>query len=420
MTETFLHYLFDSRKLGKSFQTTEDESIEVIEFGELNKSSGPDFLQARIKYEDKLWAGHIEFHLKSSDWNKHGHQYDRAYNNVIAHFVLNHDEEIYIDEFKLPVVELNAKIEGKEFDKYNKLENSANWIPCEKLISDVDDQLVEKQMQTALSARLDRKSSEIIDLIRQKNGNQQNALLLLLAKAFGGKLNQEGFISLVEKVDLSTLAHLNFDPFKVQSLLHGLSGLLPNQDCSEPYISAMQKEFSYQKSLYQLTPMSGTEWKFYGMRPSSHPTFRTAQLAAILTNCSKSLMSVESFRADWQDELNIELDNFWSVHNNFNGQIRKRKFQLSNQVKNHILINVTIPFSYALGELKGIPILKKAAIEHLKEMKAETNAIISRWNDLGVKTKNAYHSQALIELKNEFCNQKKCLICNIGKNALNL
>ena len=420
MTETFLHYLFDNRKLGKSFHTTEDELIEVIDFGELNKSSGPDFLQSRIKYEDKLWAGHIEFHLKSSDWNKHGHQNDKAYNNVIAHFVLNHDEEIYINEFKLPVVELSSKIEVAEFEKYKRFENSGSWIPCEKMIPDTEDHILEDQKRTALFKRLGRKSSEIIKLIRENNGNQQKTFLLLLAKAFGGKLNQEGFLSLVEKIEFSTLAHLNFDPFRIQSMLHGLSGLLPNEQANDPYINAMQKEFEYQKSLYQLFPMNGTEWKFYGMRPSSHPTFRIAQLAGLLANCSYSLMSADSFDLDWHSKLTIELDDFWSIHNNFNNQILKRKRLLSKQFKNHVLINVTIPFSYAIGELKGNPNLKDAAIKQLTEIGAETNSIVSKWNEIGVTADNAYDSQALIELKNEFCNQKKCLICGIGKNAMNL
>lgn len=420
MTETFLHYLFDNRKLGNSFQTTEDELIEVIDFGELNKSSGPDFLQARIKYEDKLWAGHIEFHLKSSDWNKHGHQNDKAYGNVIAHFVLNHDTDIYINKFKLPVVELSTKIEAAEFEKYKKLENSGNRIPCEKMIPDTENGILEEQKRAALFKRLGRKSSEILNLIRKNNGNQQRAFLLLLAKAFGGKLNQDGFSTLVEKVELSTLAHLNFDPFRIQSMLHGLSGLLPDEVGNDPYITAMQKEFTYQKSLYQLLPMSGTEWKFYGMRPSSHPTFRIAQLAGLLTNCSKSLMSADSNSPDWESKLTLELDEFWSSHNNFNNQILIRKSQISRQFKNHILINVTIPFAFAIGELKGNSSHKGAAIEHLTEIQAESNSIVSKWNEIGVIASNAYDSQALIELKNEFCNQKKCLICSIGKNALNL
>ena len=402
MTEAFLHFLFNSRKLGKSFQTTEGENLEIVEFGRLNQSSGPDFLEAQIFFDKKRWAGNIEFHLKSSDWNKHGHQNDKAYDNVIAHFVLEHDIEIFVNQFKLPVVELKGQINQSEFEKFQTFISNSKNIACKNQIHEVGSELIRDQIQLALRHRLDRKSNEIIDLSRENKGDQKKVELMLLARILGGKHNAYAFQRLIGMIDNSMLAHLNYDSIRLQALFHGLSGLLP-ENSSFAYVQNLISEFNYLKALFQLRPMSREEWHFFGMRPAGHPTFRIAQLVEVITSKQNSDQSV-----------------FWSEHYNFENRTKKRHdLSLSKEKQELIQVNVQLMLKYALAELRSNESVKKEVINELTQLNPEKNKIINDWKGLGIEAQNAADSQGLIEQKNEYCNRKKCLFCSIGRTLLN-
>ncbi|MEX1000993.1 MAG: DUF2851 family protein [Crocinitomicaceae bacterium] len=417
MTEAFLHYMFESRKLGQRFYTTEGDLLWVENFGHLNGNSGPDFLMATIKINETKWAGHIEFHINSSDWIKHGHQNDKAYNNVIAHFVWNHDREIMAGEYQLPVVELKGLIDEKQYKKYKKLIDANKRIPCEG--STVLSQKITDQMTVALSRRLQRKSNEVLSLLELHNGDQLKVLLHLITTSLGGKVNREGFTALSEKIERTILAKLDYQEFKIQALLHGLSGLLTQQKSSDPYIQSLQNEFDYQKKVFGLQPLPATIWKFSTFRPSAHPTHRIAQLAGLLSNTNFLTHLNEGAIENTHRFLEIEPDPFWNRHYHFGKTTKLKNTALTKTVKNHIIINAIVPFAVALGKLKDDGELYKKAVNLLKELKVEQNKIVQQWVKIGVLAKNAADSQALIELKNEYCDKKKCLSCAIGQEIMN-
>jgi hypothetical protein len=92
-TEDFLHYVWKFRLFDKTnLKTADGESIEIYSAGLHNTDSGPDFHNARIKIGDTTWAGNVEVHVPSSDWRKHNHTTDNAYNNVILHVVYRDDD----------------------------------------------------------------------------------------------------------------------------------------------------------------------------------------------------------------------------------------------------------------------------------------------------------------------------------------
>ncbi|MBD3635747.1 MAG: DUF2851 family protein [Crocinitomicaceae bacterium] len=412
MTETFLHYLFDSRKLGRSFTTTEGEKIEVLNFGKLNKSSGPDFLEATLRYDKKIWAGHVEFHLKSSDWIKHGHHNDVAYKNVIAHFVYDHDKEIIIDKFKLPVVELKEKVSKEAFENYRQVLNHQKIIPCEAFIPEIEQDIIHRQLNEVLRQRLDRKSEEYLAILKKYRGDQRKLYLFLMAKAMGGSNNKDAFITLIEKIDTTILAHLNFNPFKVEALFLGLSGLLETARLDHPYLTALCTEFDYQRKLYQLHPLSKASWKFYGMRPAGHPVFRIVQLAAL--SCKLNELDVQE---DWSD-LYLEMHPFWETHYNLSSETKKHNPQLSKGLQTNLIINVLVPYRYALASFRNSENEKEDVFRYLKQLPSERNSIVKMWQNFGVSVNHAGDSQALIELKNNHCNEKKCLFCTIGRTVL--
>ena len=414
MKEAVLHYLFDSRKLGNEFVTTNGQKIEVINFGKLNSNAGPDFLEGQIKFDNKIWAGHIEFHLKSSDWFKHNHQFDPAYDNVIAHFVLEHDKEVKSGDFTLPVVELKSIVTAEDVKSYENFVNAKSWIPCEKMFSQVDPKIINLQLQAMSEKRIERKGNEVVQLLNSFSGDQQKTFLYLIAKTLGGKVNSEGFTKLINKIDVVLLARLNYESVKIQALFHGLSGLLP-QKSDDEYVQTLIKEFEYQKKLFELSPLTKVEWKFSSMRPAGNPTFRIMQLAEIATKLAVSRPDQKTFI----QELNqISFHNFWSTRYSFKSVSKKKQVNISNDLIDKIVINAIIPWSYMKTEVSGTQKSNSILMAELKALKPEKNQIISKWTKIGMKAKTAKDSQALIELKNELCNQKKCLICTIGKSLL--
>jgi hypothetical protein len=414
MKEATLHYLFNSKKLGADFLTTKAAKLEVLAFGELNKNAGPDFLNAKIRLEDKIWAGHLEFHIKSSDWNKHKHQFDPAYENVIAHFVLEHDQEVKSGEYTLPVVELKSRIDTAEASVYEKLLQAKSWIPCESQFPAVDKDLVKKQIHDLALERLERKGEECLTVLKTFNGDQKKVLLFLMARAFGGKVNNRPFEQLIQKIDTEMLARLNYDSDKIQALFHGLSGLLPLES-EEEYVKSLIKEFNYQKNLFGLKPLSAKEWKFSSMHPSGNPTYRIMQLAELAV-----IMSVNnSFSKEVFDQLEkSKMHAFWATHYHFNAETKAKKVRFTADLLDRLRINAFAPWLWMKAEISAKHKLKKEGLELIQNTRAEKNSIISKWKSIGATSKTAKDSQGLIELKNEYCSRKKCLFCGVGKSLL--
>ena len=283
MKEEYLHYVFRTKQLGNSFTTTKGFKIKVVNFGYHNHSSGPDFLECKIEYENKTWAGQIEFHVNSSDWFKHNHQHDLNYNNVIAHFVYNHDQDIKSGKYILPTIELKELIDKLHYQKYESYINSKNWIACQNDIKELDEFIIYQQKERALFNRQIRKSSHIVKSIEKYNGDREKVFYQLLFKAFGTKVNQIPFELLATKFDSKIILKLNRDEFKIQAYLFGLAGFLnDNSIKNDTYFDDLKEEYKYQKQLFRLNDINIKEWKFSSVRPSNYPTVRLAQLIQVL------------------------------------------------------------------------------------------------------------------------------------------
>ena len=417
MKEEYLHYIFKAKQLGKNFVTTNGEELEVISFGYHNQTSGPDFLECQLKLNGQVWAGQIEFHVKSSDWFKHNHQTDTNYNNVIAHFVYAHDAEIESGLYQLPTVELKDLIDESHYNKYHNYMTSKNWIACQNEINDIDDFVIYQQKEKALFNRLTRKCADIVALIEGHNGDQQKVFYFLLFKVFGSKLNQKPFEQLASKFDNKIVLKLNNDILKVQAYLFGLAGFL-NDDSIEndTYFVQLKNEFQYQKQLYKLEEMNFKEWKFASVRPPNYPTVRLAQLGHVLVNLG-TLTKVLNTN-DIIQSLKIELDPYWKKHYMFGRIGKKQNPNLTPSFIDLILVNVYVPYYFSIGLYEGNEELKSIALTWLENIAPEKNGIITKWKSYNVNVNSAFDSQALIELKNEFCSKNKCLQCKIGQKLI--
>jgi hypothetical protein len=420
MKEEYLHYLWQHKRLPfHSFKTTDGESIDIINTGWLNSDSGPDFFSGAVNIQGITWSGNIEIHIRSSDWYKHQHHKDEAYNNVILHVVLIHDQDVFIGNRKIPTVGLKAFIDKKHFQNYRALLNKKNERPCKPSLASSN--VLHEQIENALFQRLSRKVAEITALKENFHFTHFAVFHLLFAQAFGGRANKEAFRELSMRLDIRLILKEQWNLLAVESMVFGIAGFLNDDISMDHYQRKLKREWSHLKRKYALKEMNKTAWKFSGMRPPSFPTVKLSQYARIITKlndnfhpaCSPNKM-VETFYT----QLDLLPHHYWDSHYDFNKPAKKSNGQLSKQFKRHLAINGLAPFLFyqgqKLNDFKYIDI----AYAILELISAENNFIIKKWKEDGVHPKNANESQGLIELNNEFCTFRRCLNCKIGQELL--
>ncbi|WP_070138011.1 DUF2851 family protein [Crocinitomix algicola] len=420
MNEEYLHYVYDKRMLGDTFETVDGHRLDIIEFGTLNKNAGPDFLDAKIRLNGNVWYGAIEFHIYASDWYRHGHQHDAAYNAVIAHFVLFHDREVFINNSQLPAVAINSLIQKEHLLKYQGIISNQSMILCESQLNFEEKIDFKQAIEESIQQRLWRKSIKMIQLIEEVRGDRLKAFIIAIARVFGGKVNQIPFETLGKSLTINFFSKLNFDEFRVSALVLGVSGLIP-EETNDKYCKRLKQEFHYQKHLFNLTELPKVTWRYSRMRPNNFPDRRLAEFALMVNQLLYKGFDVEGNWSikDFYAIFQVDLPEFWARHYRFKNQSKKRlNKKLSKSLLDLILINAVVPYIYALGIWQGEDELTERAIEILKKILPEKNGIISKWKTVGIPISSAYESQGLIELMNEGCKQKKCLFCNVGKTIL--
>jgi len=421
MQEEFLHYvwkfgLFNTKQLA----TTDGQPLEILGLGEHNHHSGPDFFNAKIKYDATTWAGNVEMHLQSSDWNKHKHSLDEAYNNVILHVVYVHDQEIRdANGRQLPTLELNGRISKQLLEKYLELQKNRAWIPCEKQVDTVGEFIRESWLSRLLVERLERKSGDIQQLLADTKNNWAETFYRILARNFGFKINADPFGWLATSLPLSVLSKHKDNLFQLEAMLFGQAGLL-DSGFVDGYPAELQREYQLLRTKFKLVPLEAHVWKFMRLRPSNFPTVRIAQLA-MLIHQSQGLFSkvteAQSIR-EIKDLFEVATSRYWQTHYTFDKISNKRIKHLGENSVNTILINTVVPFLFIYGRHKGNTRMEDRAIRFLDELAGDKNTVISKWEELGFPVHSAYYTQALLELKSSYCNQKKCLNCGIGNQLL--
>jgi hypothetical protein len=420
--EDFLHYLWKYKLYDKNnLVTNEGEHIEIIENGWHNQHSGPDFFNARVKINDTLWAGNIEIHTSSSEWYNHKHHLDKAYDTVILQVVMNNNGKTRRTNGTLiPTLEL--KFNKNLYDNYSRLLKNENWIPCEKEIPYVDHFTVNFWLDKLTIERIRDKYEEITQCLNKNNNNWETTFYHKLARNFGFKVNADPFELLAQSLPIEYIAKHKSSKFQIEALLFGQAGFLNGKLCEEEYYHKLCEEYDFLKKKFNLIPMESHLWKFSKLRPSNFPTVRIAQFASILYE-SRRLFSKTLQSDDLQslsELFDVETSEFWKDHYTFQKKSKtKRQKKLGKSAINIIIINTIIPFMFIYGDRKNKKSYKEKALNILSQLPPEKNSIIRNWEKLNICPENAYQSQALIQLKNVYCNHKKCLECQIGNKIIN-
>lgn len=421
MREDLLHYLWRLRRFNQQqLFTTTGEPIQIQQTGTLNTHAGPDFSNARIRIGDTLWAGNVEMHLHASEWLSHKHQEDRAYDNVILHVVLDEDQPIFHQSGeRIPCLELRQHIPLKITSIYQKLLHNEHWIPCQHQFFSASDITKSLWLDRLLVERLEQKTQVIASTLAKNRNNWEETFYQYLARNFGIKTNALPFELLAKNTPISILAkHKNF-LFQIEALLFGQAGML-EETLQEDYPLRLQKEYHFLKAKYNLQPLNKEIWKFMRMRPANFPTIRIAQFAYLIYKSQglfSKILEVESVEEIYQ-LFKIELHHYWKAHYQFDKPTKIRNKTLGKTTINLLIINTIVPFLFLYGKLRGGEEYQDKAFRLLEKLPPEKNSIINKWNELGMEASSAYRTQALLQLKNEYCNKKRCLECAVGNAIL--
>jgi len=421
MKESILHYVWQNKLFtSHDLKTTDGETLEIIDVGRSNTDAGPDFFNAKIKIGDTLWAGNVEMHICSTEWYKHNHQWDKTYDSVILHVVLKADSEVCRrNGDRIPQFELNYP---KQLElNYDHLFSEQKWIPCSDKICLVPAIFIQSFKSALLIERMEQKMNSIEQLLLENNQHWEEAFYITLARNFGFGTNSQAFESLAKSVSISILGKHKDNMLQLEALLFGQAGLL-NLDMPDAYTVELKKEYDFLSIKYGLTPIDGAQWKLLRLRPDNFPHIRIAQFAALI-HSSKKLFSkivenpqIEALRKLFETAPSA----YWDSSYLFAHKSRVKQKKLGAQSINGIVINTVVPFLFCYASHKNNEELKSKALEMLEELPTENNSIVNGWTTLGLVSINAYDSQALIQLKKQYCDVKKCLRCRIGHKVLTL
>jgi hypothetical protein len=415
MNERLLQFIWQFQYYNKSgLSTVAGDPVQVISPGIINTNQGPDFSGARIKIAKTTWAGMIEMHIRTSDWKRHHHGNDRNYSSVVLHVVWEDDEMADDPKQAIPVLELRERVSKILLQRYDSFMNNTSFIPCGQGILQVRGLTWKSWKERLLAERLLRKSSVVEGFLRQSNHHWEESFWWIMARNFGLPVNASAFESIARSISVNVLAKHKSQIHQLEAILFGQAGLLED-DFAEDYPRLLQKEYRFLKAKYKLRPIYQVVF-FLRMRPGNFPTVRLAQLAALLHESShlfsriKEAASVKEIRK-W---FELPANDYWHYHYRFDDLSSFKKKGIGESMTRHIIINTIVPVLFAYGNYNNEVKYKIKALQWLEETAAERNAIIRGFEQMGIENKNAFDSQSLIELKNEYCNKKRCLECAVG------
>ncbi|HUP13486.1 MAG TPA: DUF2851 family protein [Niastella sp.] len=417
MTERLLQYLWQFQYFNKDRLVLDNgDTFQVIHPGRYNTNQGPDFLEAKIKIEHTLWVGHVEIHVKTSDWYRHAHQFDRNYDNVVLHVVWEND--LPDRETRIPVFSLQAKVPVMLLSQYEHwMRNQAGFIACGSQVGDVSRIIWISWRERLLAERMQRKSATVFSFLLQTNQHWEETFWWLLARNFGAALNFEPFEALAKSLPVTLLSRYKNQLPVLEALLLGQCGLLEGEYAAD-YPIMLQREYLHLKAKYKLQPIRQAV-HFLRMRPVNFPTVRLAQLAMLIHRSSHFFAFIKETvqLSDIRKWLSITAGEFWNNHYTFQNESVHKPKKLGNQMIDTLIINTVVPVLFAYGLLHNEEPFKNRALNWLDELEPENNSITNGYSQLGIVNKSACDSQALLELKTHYCDPKKCLDCAVG-NAL--
>lgn len=420
--EKLMQYIWQHRLWQPSdMKTCAGTRVRIIDPGKLNTGSGPDFFNAKIKIGDQMWAGDVEIHVRASDWHRHNHHTDPAYDSVILHVVAKDDMPIKRSDGNIiPQMKMDCSPNFRA--RYDSLVNLADRdLPCRQEISVMEPLHLHSWIDSLAYERLYQKSERIKRYLDHFSGDWESTCYTALARALGFGINSEPFERLAMSLPLKFIGKHSDSQLSIEALLFGQAGFLDNIDGNDTYTSLLKQEYDFLANKFTLVKPASLGWKTARMRPPNFPHRRIAFLAAILFGGFKMMSKILDTRSvdDLPRLFNVEFTGYWATHYTFGERSEKPvAAALSRSSISVLAINVVVPLIHAYSLSIDNRELTALSVSLLQDLKPESNTIISLFNAGGIQCPDAWTSQALIQLRREYCETKKCLYCRIGHRML--
>ncbi len=397
-------------------RTTDHEPLEVLHAGRIQPNGGPDLSDAQVRIGGQLWAGNVEVHLRTSEWNAHGHQHDPAYNNVVLHAVYQHDAEVCTQNGRRPpTIELRQRIHEPNLLLHQALMMEHRTVPCANHLHDVDPARIRLWLERLLVERLERKAREVEALYRSLGNDPAETLHHILLRSLGGPVNSDAFGMLAHALPLRVLLKYRDDAVRVEALLLGQAGFLEDV-FTEEYPLLLQQEHRWLAKLHGLRPVPAAAWKLGRLRPPNFPTVRLAQWASAVASLDHGYdqLLAQEDPVVLAGLLQVEASEYWRDHYRPGHRAEAKPKRLGRDMAEGLIINGIVPYLFAMGRIRGDPSWEERAITLMERLPAERNTVIREWSGLGIAATSAGQGQALLELRSRYCAERKCLNCAIG------
>lgn len=427
--EQLLHYTWKHRLFPLSpLTTTDGQAVEVIDPGLHNHNSGPDFFNAKVKIGSTLWVGNVEIHDRASDWYQHGHDHDSHYDNVVLHVCSVIDRDVYDSQGKR-LLQMQLDVPSSVRDNYRELMRTDSYPPCYRVIPSLSRLTVHAWLSALQVERLEQKTEAIVRRARQCGGSWEDAYFVTLARNYGFGINGDAFEQWALNVPLRAVDKHRDDLFQIEAIFMGQAGLLDisavpecyrEEALREGYFKRLSDEYRYLSHKFSMTPMDVGLWRFLRLRPQNFPHIRLSQLARLYYDRKaglSQLLSCESIE-QLKSLLSSSVTPYWETHYTFGSVSGKSGKRLSSNSLSLLMINTAIPMLFAMGRHQAKEELCDRSFTFLEQLKAENNFIIRMWRQCGLDVNNAGDSQALIQLKREYCDRRDCLRCRFGYEYL--
>lgn len=422
MTEDFLYFIWQNRLLtSPSLALTDGTPIDILDPGVRNSASGPDFSNARIRMDGITWSGNVEIHVRSSDWHRHHHGGDDNYDNIILHAVQEHDREISRKNGQpIPTLVMAGCYPEHYLSNHRLLLRfSGKEPPCQRGLLQLPALTKTSWLDRLSTERLEERIVSISAIYTSCEERWPDTLYILLARSFGFSTNAAPFELMARATPYQLLVRQRQFSEDIEAILFGQSGLLP-MSSDEAYPGRLRKRYRQFQQRYGLSGISPHLWKFGGLRPVNFPTIRIAQFAMLHTTheqlCDRIIQAVEPVEV--AGLLDVSASDYWHHHFRFGMQGINTRKNIGISSIHTLLINAIIPFLFFYGRKRHVPVLCDKALYWLESLPPENNRIIRYWEENGLYAANALQSQALLTLKREYCDERRCASCQIGQHLI--
>jgi hypothetical protein len=424
MKEEFLHYLWKySLYYTEKLVDPDGNLIEVINPGDYNHDSGPDFFNARIRIAGTEWAGNVEIHIRSSHFETHGHHKDHAFDNVILHIVAENDKMVSNARGE-EVLTAKIHFDKSLFEKYTELVNNAYIIACQDDIIKLDRFYIRHWLHSLVIERFHDKSQLILKILKETENDWEETFYRILSRYFGFRANTEPFEMLATALPFKIIRKHADNRFQIEALLFGTAGLLEEglfrNALADEYYKDLIKEYIILSVKYSLKPVHGWLWKFSRLRPVNFPTIRISQLASMLSvtgGLFSKVIDIKNIK-ELRKVFEVSASDYWDDHFVFGKKSKRISKNTGSLASDILLINAVIPIIFVYGHCKDDSSICERALTFLENIRPEENTIINEWSTSGIEAESAFHSQALLQLRNEYCRKRRCLDCRIGSKLI--